>query len=83
MQTTYTLLENLPRNLIGQIAVLISHPYDSRNKQFEYRIQFVVREKRTQSGKWNYQIGEEARKSSEEFISRLIGKFEQEAKKHK
>ena len=83
LQTTYVPLKDLPLNLIGEIAVLVSHPYEKRNKEFDYRIQFVVREKRIQSGKWRYEISDQTRKSSEQFIDRFIGKLEEEARRRK
>lgn len=83
LQTSYAPLKDLPSNLLGQIAILLSHPYNVRNKDFEYRIQFVVREKRIQSGRWRYEIGEEVRKSAEDFINHLIGKLEEEGRKRK
>jgi hypothetical protein len=83
LQTTYTPLRDLPPNLLAQIAVLVSHPYNPGNKQFEYHVQFVVREKRIQSGSWRYEIGEDSRKSAEQFISQLISKLEESGRKRK
>jgi hypothetical protein len=82
-QTTFTRLRNLPVNLVGEIAVLVSHPYDVRNKTFEYHIQFLVREKRIQSAKWRYESSDETRQAAEAFIDNLIQKLEEEAKRSK
>ena len=82
-QTTFARLRNLPVNLIGEIAILVSHPYDVRDKKFEYHIQFLVREKRIQSAKWRYESSDETRQAAEVFIDNLIRKLELEAKRNK
>ena len=82
-QTTYASLRGLPANLIGQVSVLLSHPYDAKSGEFDYHIQFVVREKRVQSGKWRYELSQETNAAAELFLNNLVGKFDEEGRSHK
>jgi hypothetical protein len=69
--TTYRSLEGLPDNLRGQVAVLISHPYDIDSDRFTFHIQFIAREKPKKSGEWQYVLSDEVKKLAEEFVQRL------------
>jgi hypothetical protein len=69
--TTYRSLEGLPDVLRGQVAVLISHPYDIESDRFTFRIQFIAREKPKKSGEWQYVTSDNVRKQAEEFVRRL------------
>ncbi|MEN3333254.1 MAG: hypothetical protein V7641_2619 [Blastocatellia bacterium] len=82
-QTTYVSLRDLPENLIAEIAVLFSHPYEVKARQFAFHIQFVAREKRVQSGRWRYELSQETQTSSERFIDEFIKKLSEEGKKNK
>jgi hypothetical protein len=83
IHTTYAALKDLSPNLLGEIAVLLSQPYDAESKRFYYHIQFVVHEKRIQSGQWRSEISDETRKSAEKFIDGLIAKLEDEARRRR
>jgi hypothetical protein len=70
--TTYASLEGLPGNLIAEISVLLSHPYNPGSNKFEYRVQFKVRERRIKSGNWRNELSEETKRVSEKFIKDLL-----------
>jgi hypothetical protein len=69
--TTYRPLEGLPENLRGQVAVMISHPYDASGDRFNFRVQFVARQKPKKSGEWQYELPDDTRRMVEELVKRL------------
>jgi hypothetical protein len=72
--TTYRNLQVTDQNLRSQIAVNISQPYDIAGETFNFRIQFVTRDRPRLSDTWRY--GDERNRltiiAAEKFIDRLI-----------
>ncbi len=52
--TTYRGLEVADPSVRGQIALIVSQPYDKTNNQFSYHVQFVARDKPRMSSTYRY-----------------------------
>lgn len=70
--TTYRGLGGLPRNTQGEVAVMVSHPYDPAADRVTFRVQYIVRERRALSGFRSDGIDLTTRTAAEAFIALLI-----------
>ena len=52
LTTSYTGLQGLPTNLIGQIALRISYPHRKGTDAGWYRVEYAARERRAKEDKW-------------------------------
>lgn len=50
--TSYTGLEGMPKNLVGQISLRVSYPYRKGSKINWYRVEYTARERRLREEKW-------------------------------
>ncbi|PHJ69135.1 hypothetical protein VF14_03080 [Nostoc linckia z18] len=74
--TPYIELSGLPNNLRGQVALLISQPYDSKGNKFIFRVQSLIREKRRREAIWSQtNISEETKRSASNLIDQILNEF--------
>ncbi|HLG12943.1 MAG TPA: hypothetical protein VJH03_00245 [Blastocatellia bacterium] len=70
--TPYVSLKGLPKNLRAEIAIRLSHPYDSKRNEFWFRIQFAARERPIKEENWRPAVTEEVKKAADSFINDTI-----------
>lgn len=68
--TSYARLRNLSNCLIGEVAVSVSHPFNTRDGML-FRVRYAVREARCLSPKWRAP-SQEVKTAAETFVTQLI-----------
>lgn len=79
MVTTFAPLEapGARRGSIGQIAVLLSFPYNLEGDSYYFHIQALVREGRTHSDEFRLTSNEALIRAGDEFVEQLVGELVQ------
>jgi hypothetical protein len=84
IKTPFFPLGNLPKNLIGEVSLLIAQPFDKNGKKLTYRIQPLMRERRIKESKWKYsknsKMSTEVINASNNFIGKLVNQIKSNAK---
>jgi hypothetical protein len=84
IKTPFFPLSNLPKNLIGEVSLLIAQPFDKNGNKLTYRIQPLMRERRIKESKWKYskntKVSPEVINASNNFVGEIINQIKSNAK---
>lgn len=68
--TSYSRLSNLSECLIGEVAISVSHPFNTRDGMM-FRVRYAAREARCLSPRWR-KPSQEVKTAAENFVTQLI-----------
>lgn len=74
--TPYVDLRGLPNSLRGQVALLISQPYERNRNKFFFRVQPLIREKRKREATWKKEnVSRETQRAATNLINNIFNEF--------
>lgn len=75
VRSSYVALKDLPRNVRGEVAVLLSQPHSPRDKGSSFRVQMALRERRVKEERWTTQVAEETAQKASSLMNEVIRKL--------
>jgi hypothetical protein len=81
--STYRSLDLTNRQLVGQVALAISHPYDWKGQQITYRVQVVVRDRPRLSSAFHYgkDVNPESTAAAQAFLDKFLSELQKNEKR--
>jgi hypothetical protein len=78
LTTEYQSLSGIPEDLLGEVAVLVSHGDRSSNDELSFGVRWKARERRKLT-RWRTPVSEPTKQAAEAFVSKLIAALQSEA----